>query len=96
MLAQHYFVPNPVTGQGVSATWDFRSSGNHKFVGVDDAIIIAKGLASIPAPDAARDVAWLQVENIGTSAGGKIAQQVIRSDTVGGQPPVSVRLSLSI
>lgn len=90
ILAQHYFVQNPVTKQGVSPTWDFRSSGNSKFVGVDEAFIIAKGLANIPAPNAARDVAWLQVENIGGGVGGKVADQVLRTDTVGGQPPTSV------
>jgi hypothetical protein len=92
VLAQHYFVTNPLTGMGVSPTWDFRSSGNKKFDGVEDAFIIAKGLANIPAPNAAVDVAWLQVENIGGAQGGKIAEQVFRTDTVNGQPPATVRV----
>lgn len=82
VLAQHYFVTNPVTGQGVSPKWDFTSSG--RFKGNEDAFIIAKGLGSLPAPtNATTDVAWLQVTNVE----GSIADQVFRIDTKGGQPP---------
>ena len=85
VLNQHYFVPNPVTGEGLSPKWDFTSSG--AFQGVKDAFIIAKGKASIPAPtDLKKDVAWLDVVNVD----GKIADEVFRFDTVGGQPPSSV------
>ncbi|KAI0716434.1 hypothetical protein C8Q76DRAFT_617669 [Earliella scabrosa] len=84
VLNQHYFVPNPVTGEGLSPKWDFTSSG--AFQGVKDAFIIAKGKASIPAPtDPKKDVAWLDVVNVD----GKIADEVFRFDTVGGQPPSS-------
>lgn len=87
ILAQHYFITNPVTGQGVSPVWDFRSSGPF-FQGNKDAFIVAKGKASIPAPtDPKTDVAWLDVVNVE----GKIADEVFRFDTVGGQPPASVR-----
>ncbi|KAI0696845.1 hypothetical protein BC835DRAFT_1340960 [Cytidiella melzeri] len=87
VLAQHYFIPNPITGQGLSPTWDFRSSGNPKFVGVDEAIFVGKGVASVPAPHNATDVAWLNVANIGQGKGGQIADQVFRTNTIGGQPP---------
>lgn len=90
ILAQHYFVPNPITGQGVSPKWDFTSSGNPKFAGNPDAFIIAKGKGSIPAPNATNDVNWLDVVNVGGDAGGKIADEVFRIDTIGGQPPSSV------
>ncbi|THH00867.1 hypothetical protein EW026_g1749 [Hermanssonia centrifuga] len=89
ILAQHYFVTNPTTGQGVSPKWDFVSSGNAKFVGNDKAFIVAKGKASIPAPNTTTDINWLDVVNIGGDAGGLIADEVFRTDTVGGQPPSS-------
>lgn len=89
VLAQHYFVQNPTTGQGVSPKWDFISSGNPKFVGNQDAIVVAKGKASIPAPNTATDINWLDVVNIGGAAGGKVADEVLRTDTVGGQPPAT-------
>ncbi|KAI0642612.1 hypothetical protein C8Q79DRAFT_1002983 [Trametes meyenii] len=84
VLAQHYFVPNPVTGQGLSPKWDFTSSG--AFQGKQNAYIIAKGKGNIPAPtNATRDVAWLDVVKVQ----GDIADEVFRFDTVGGQPPSS-------
>ncbi len=87
VLAQHYFVPNPTTGQGVSPKWDFTSSG--AFQGSQNAYIVAKGKGTLPAPtNATRDVAWLDV----TGIQGDIANEVFRFDTVGGQPPSSVRV----
>jgi len=83
-LAQHYFVPNPATGQGVSPKWDFTSNG--KFEGNTDAFIVAKGNGTLPSPDdPKKDVAWLEVLNVQ----GKVAAEVFRIDTVGGQPPSS-------
>ena len=89
ILAQHYFVTNPLTGQGVSPKWDFTSSGNPKFAGNSSAFIVAKGKDSIPSPNPKTDINWLQVVNVGGDAGGDIADVVIRSSTVGGQPPAS-------
>ena len=89
ILAQHYFIPNPTTGQGLSPKWDFTSSGNPALAGNASAFIVARGKDSVPAPHAATDIAWLQVVNIGGDAGGTVADVVIRSDTVGGQPPAS-------
>jgi len=84
ILAQHYFITNPQTGQGVSPKWDFTSSG--KFAGNQDAFIVAKGKGTLPAPtNSTRDVNWLDVVNIE----GKIADEVFRTDTRGGQPPSS-------
>ncbi|OSD01443.1 hypothetical protein PYCCODRAFT_1369226 [Trametes coccinea BRFM310] len=84
ILAQHYFVPNPTTGQGLSPKWDFTSSG--KFKGVKDAFIIAKGKGTLPSPnDPTHDVAWLDVVQVE----GDVASEVFRFDTVGGQPPSS-------
>ncbi|KAI0090378.1 hypothetical protein BDY19DRAFT_769437 [Irpex rosettiformis] len=87
VLAQHYFVPNPVTGQGLSPKWDFRSSGNPKFVGADQAVFVGQGVGNVPAPNRTTDIAWLNVANIGRDKGGQIADQVLRTNTIGGQPP---------
>jgi hypothetical protein len=90
ILAQHYFIPNPITGQGLSPTWDFRSSGNPQLTSVEDAIFVGKGIGNIPAPNKTTDVAWLNVANIGGGKGGSVADQVFRTNTRGGQPPSSV------
>ena len=88
VLAQHYFVPNPATGQGLSPKWDFTSSG--AFEGNPDAFVVAKGKGAIPAPtNATRDVTWLDV----VSVQGEIADEVFRFDTVGGQPPATVSVA---
>jgi len=84
ILAQHYFVTNPTTGQGVSPKWDFSSSG--KFNNNSDAFVVAKSKGTLPAPtNATTDVAWLDVVNVE----GKIADEVFRTDTRGGQPPAT-------
>lgn len=90
VLAQHYFVTNPTTGTGVSPKWDFTSSGNAKFFGNSNAFIVAKGKGSVAAPNATVNINWLDVVNIGGAEGGEIADEVFRTDTVGGQPPASV------
>ena len=88
ILAQHYFITNPQTGQGLSPKWDFTSSG--KFEGNQDAFVVVKAKGSLPAPtDPKTDVNWLDVVNIE----GKIADEVFRTDTRGGQPPSSVSFS---
>ncbi|KAH9933035.1 uncharacterized protein B0H18DRAFT_674912 [Fomitopsis serialis] len=48
-LAQHYFVPNPVTGQGLSPKWDFTSSG--KFEGNPEAYVIGRVNGTLSSPD---------------------------------------------
>ena len=73
----------------MSPKWDFTSSGHPALAGNASAFIVARGKDSVPAPHAATDIAWLQVVNIGGDAGGTVADVVIRSDTVGGQPPAS-------
>ena len=85
VLAQHFFQPNPTTGQGVSPTWDFRS--NPAFKGHDDAFFLGRANGSIPSPqDPSKDVVWLHIANVQ----GHTADDVFRFDTVGGQPPTSV------
>ncbi|EPT02194.1 hypothetical protein FOMPIDRAFT_1059432 [Fomitopsis schrenkii] len=83
-LGQHYFVTNPVTGQGVSPKWDFTSSGENK--GDANAYVIGKGAGNLPSPDdSSKDVAWLKLQNVQ----GELADTIYRFGTVGGQPPSS-------
>ncbi|KAI0078333.1 hypothetical protein K474DRAFT_1641695 [Panus rudis PR-1116 ss-1] len=99
ILAQHYFITNPTTGQGLSPVWDFRSSGKFSAGGGASrtAFVVAKGKGSLPAPtDPKKDINWLQVENIGGDAGGNVAQVVYRTDTRGGQPPDSCQFGSSL
>ncbi|KAH9933049.1 uncharacterized protein B0H18DRAFT_1093073 [Fomitopsis serialis] len=83
-LAQHYFVHNPVTNQGLSPKWDFTSNG--KFEGNSEAFVIGRVNGTLSSPnDAATDITWLEVLNVE----GKIAGELFRFDSVGGQPPSS-------
>ena len=87
ILGQHYFVTNPVTGTGISPKWDFTSSG--KFSGNQDAYFIGAPVGNVPAPsNPAKNVAWLHIGHVE----GELADEVFRYDTVGGQPPTSVRI----
>ena len=82
-LGQHYFVKTP----GLSPKWDFTSSG--KFAGNQDAYFIGAPVGNVPAPsNPAKSVAWLHIGHVD----GELADEVFRYDTVGGQPPTSVRL----
>ena len=89
-LAQHYFVHNPVTNQGLSPKWDFTSNG--KFEGNSEAFVIGRVNGTLSSPnDAATDITWLEVLNVE----GKIAGELFRFDSVGGQPPSSVSLAVN-
>jgi len=83
VLGQHYFITNPITGSGISPKWDFTSSGKTK--GNANAFVVGAKVANIPAPVTAKDVDWLQLSNVQ----GKLASEVYRVDTRGGQPPAS-------
>ncbi|EAU89230.1 hypothetical protein CC1G_03495 [Coprinopsis cinerea okayama7 len=81
ILGQHYFIPNPITGQGVSPKWDFTSQGATK--GNPEAYVVAALAAGVPAPNSQRDVDWLALNSIS----GSLSKQVYRTDTRGGYPP---------
>ena len=84
VLNQHYFVPNPVTGEGLSPKWDFTSASE---AGHPDAYVIGIRTGDIPAPkDPSVNVDWLSLSN----GGGDLADQIYRVQTRGGQPPTSV------
>jgi hypothetical protein len=83
--ADHYFIPNP-TGTGLSPVWDFRT--NKKFLGQENAVFVGKGAGSVVPPvDPSNNINWLRVGKVS----GDIADEVYRIDTIGGQPPTSVR-----
>jgi hypothetical protein len=81
---QHYFVTNPLTGQGTAAKWDFTSSGVN--AGNAEAFVVAAKNATLNAPTGPQDVPWLRL----TSIQGQLAQEVYRVDTRGGQLSSSV------
>ena len=88
ILAQHYFITNPITGQGLSPKWDFTSSG--KFNGNQDAFFVGRGVGSLPAPtDPKKDINWLQVGNLQ----GKFADVVFRTEMIDGTPERKTLLS---
>ena len=84
-LGQHYFVPNPVTGSGLSPKWDFTASGENK--GNPDAYVVGKSVGTLASPDdPTTDVTWLELDGVE----GELADTIFRYDTVNGQPPSSV------
>ncbi|KAJ8515689.1 hypothetical protein ONZ45_g6931 [Pleurotus djamor] len=89
-LGEHYFIPNPVTGTGLSPKWDFTShgatSGNH------NAFVVGARSGGLPSPSGSANVDWLSLSNVQ----GRLANQVFRVDTKGGQPPSSCRPGTSI
>ena len=90
ILADHYFVPSP-SGSGLSPVWDFRAT--QRFHGNQNAFILAAGVGSVAAPvDPAHNINWLRVRKVS----GDIADEVYRTDTIGGQPPTSVSFSSRI
>ena len=86
LLGQHYYVTNPLTGQGINPKWDFTSQGAD--AGKSDAFVVAAKVNGASAPTGSQDIDWVQLGNIGSGA---LAQQVYRTDTRLGQPPASVR-----
>jgi Protein of unknown function (DUF3455) len=85
IMGQHYYVPNPL-GSGLSPKWDLRAT--ERFRGASNAYVIGKANATLPDPyDPKVDVPWVKLDRVA----GSIADEIFRIDTVGGQPPASVR-----
>jgi hypothetical protein len=83
ILSDHYFVANP-SGSGLSPVWDFRAT--QRFHGNQNAFILGASTGSVAAPvDPAHNVNWLRLRKVS----GDIADEVYRTDTIGGQPPTS-------
>ncbi|KAJ8453892.1 hypothetical protein ONZ45_g19523 [Pleurotus djamor] len=89
-LGEHYFIPNPVTGTGLSPKWDFTSHGTTS--GNQNAFVIGARSGGLPSPSGSANVDWLSLSNVQ----GRLANQVFRVDTKGGQPPSSCRPGTSI
>ncbi|KAF9528424.1 hypothetical protein CPB83DRAFT_766860 [Crepidotus variabilis] len=83
-VGQHYYVPNPVTGQGVNPKWDF-SSSRHVTTESADGYVVAAKVTSAASPSGKQDIDWVQLKSIT----GTLATQVFRTDTRHGQPPAS-------
>jgi len=88
--SDHYFIPNSA-GSGLSPVWDFRTT--QRFHGKDDAVFVGRGVGSVVPPvDPSNNINWLRVGKVS----GGIADEVYRIDTIGGQPPTSVRPSFAL
>ncbi|KAF4618833.1 hypothetical protein D9613_010045 [Agrocybe pediades] len=83
ILGQHYYVTNPITGQGINPKWDFTSQGAD--AGKADAFVVAAKVNGASAPTGSQDIDWVQLGSIA----GNLAKQVYRTDTRLGQPPAT-------
>ena len=87
LIGYHYFVNDTGT---LSPKFDFTSAGPTK--GNPDAFVVGTKAVGVPAPNSARDIDWLELKAVS----GKVADEVFRVETRGGQPPTSVSFSLSL
>ncbi|TFK32009.1 putative malate dehydrogenase, partial [Crucibulum laeve] len=83
VLGQHYYVTNPLTGQGVNPKWDFTSQGAN--AGNSNAFVVAAKVTGVSAPTGSQDIDWVDLKALT----GSLAQEVYRTDTREGQPPAS-------
>ena len=68
--------------------WDLRSSGEN--AGNPNAIIFAQKVKSAPSPNGPQNVDWTELKKVS----GGLSNLVYRVETVGGQPPATVRFCL--
>jgi hypothetical protein len=87
LIGNHYFINDTGT---LAPKFDFTSAGPTK--GNPDAFVVATKAVDVPAPDSTRDVDWLDLKAVS----GKVADDVFRVETRGGQPPTSVSFSPSL
>ena len=85
VLGQHFFIPNPVTGTGISPSFDFRAASQK---GNPNGFVTCAKSGDIASPTGSKDVDWLFL----TPIQGGLAKDVFRIDTKAGQPPSSVSL----
>ncbi|CAA7267212.1 unnamed protein product [Cyclocybe aegerita] len=83
VLGEHFYVLNPLTGQGLNPEWNFSAHG--RFKGNADAYVVAAKVNGTAAPTGSQDIDWVSLKSLT----GKLAQQVYRTDTRLGQPPAS-------
>ncbi|KAE9404664.1 hypothetical protein BT96DRAFT_412731 [Gymnopus androsaceus JB14] len=83
-LGQHYFIPNPVTGTGLSPKWDFTSNA---FAGNSAAFVVGNKTDDDAAPTGTSNIDWLYLTNLTST--GTLANEIYRINTQGGQPPAS-------
>jgi hypothetical protein len=78
LIAEHYFITNPITGSGISPKFAQSANGGSTYVTVAKA-------GNVPSPQGSANIDWLQLKQID----GTWAQTVFRVDTKAGQPPAS-------
>ena len=84
LAGEYYFVKQNGT---LIPVWDATSTG--PFAGNPDAIVFAQKVQNIPSPDGPENVDWVELKKLS----GDLATQIIRVETVQGQPPSTVSLS---
>lgn len=62
---------------------------------IQTVLLICLYMQGTPSPAGASNVDWVALQNIGGALGGTLANDVLRVDTKGGQPPASVGHLLS-
>jgi hypothetical protein len=84
-IGNHYFINNPVTGEGITPVFDFRTG----ILKNDPNGFIANKVPpkSIPSPDGPEDINWLLLEHLK----GDAAKFTFRVETTGGQPPAKCK-----
>jgi len=80
LLGYHYFINDNGT---LRPKFDLTSTGPNK--GNPDAFVVASKALGVPAPNSSQDVDWLLLKALS----GKLADEVFRVYTKGGQPPTS-------
>ncbi|RXW19538.1 hypothetical protein EST38_g6313 [Candolleomyces aberdarensis] len=80
VLGQHYFIPNPTTGQGLSPVWDFIPR-----LKKPEAFVLAARTGGVPAPTNQTDIDWLSLKSVS----GSLATEVYRTDTREGKAPAT-------
>jgi hypothetical protein len=85
VTGQHYF--QKLSGPPVPV-WDLRA--DPPFKNNPDAFVVAHKVKSVPSPDGASDVAWLEL----VKDSGGLANTIYRINTEAGQPAASVSSSV--
>jgi hypothetical protein len=84
VLGEHYFIKANATAP-LQPKWDFTSHGKYK--GNSNAFVVGAKVNQLAAPTGAQDVPLLELKGVS----GKLATNIYRLATRGGQPPASCK-----
>jgi hypothetical protein len=86
VTGQHYF---SMKNGNLEAVWDLTSSGPYK--GNQDAIVFAHKIKTYSSPEGPENIDWVEL----VKDSGELASTIYRINTVKGQPPPTVSLSVN-